>query len=249
MHPTGLSARWRGWTTRAERERSCSSSDLRRVAPIGCAAAPCHSPATATHRGVGYGTTTSAWTAGRRPRAPVLARRRVRADARNRAERVRFGVDTGVPVCSECVGKGSGMMIDRSKRLRCVTRAMHMCNNMVEVFGRVRPRDSRACAAAPCDSPATAKHRGVGYGTTTSARTAGRRPRAPVLARRRVRAERAVVAGVLWQGFAAAPRPCSRLLRPPCPPTVPTRAVGCGIAAESEFMGREGVNLGLNEHV
>ena len=181
MHPTGLSARWRGWTTRAERERSCSSSDLRRVAPIGCAAAPCHSPGTATHRGVGYGTTTSARTAGRRPRAPVLARRRVRADARNRAERVRFGVDTGVPVCSECVGKGSGMMIDRSKRLRCVTRAMHMCNNMVEVFGRVRPRDSRACAAAPCDSPGTAKHRGVGYGTTTSARTAGRRPRAPVL--------------------------------------------------------------------
>ena len=25
----------------------------------------------------------------------------------------------GVPVCYECVGKGSGMMIDRSKRLEC----------------------------------------------------------------------------------------------------------------------------------
>lgn len=105
---------------------STTSSDLRRVAPIGRAAAPCHSPATGKHRGVGYGTTTSARTAGRRPRAPVLARRRVRADARNRAERVRFGVDTGVPVCSECVFSVPPTRIGRSKRSECVTRAIHM---------------------------------------------------------------------------------------------------------------------------
>ena len=61
----------------------------------------------------------SARTTSSGPCGRVLAPRRVRADARNRAERVRVGVDTGVPVCYECVGKGSGMMIDRSKRLEC----------------------------------------------------------------------------------------------------------------------------------